>query len=175
MHSFSFPLTVIFSFLKAITVALAISNVEFDTDAAPAAVSHGGNKAQRDALADDALVKVRDQVVKSNPDAKLTKGLQVSACVTVDTKNPNNFFNFISDWESVALDFETHFRTFCVETPFALFTETTGSHSLQGAFARLLFEIDGTFDLKLGSKIGTLTTVFSLCLSPEETRRSFIS
>ena len=102
-------------------------SMTFDATAAPAAINHGCTKAQRDALTDDQLIKVRDLAVKCSLAAKLTKGLQVSTCNPADLKDPNNFFNFVSQWESVILNFETHFKTFCMESPFTLFikNETT--------------------------------------------------
>ena len=52
-----------------------VNGVEFDTAATPAGVNHGYTKAQHDALTDDTLIKVRDQAIKTNLAAKLTKGL----------------------------------------------------------------------------------------------------
>ncbi len=100
--------------------AFAIGDVTFDAVAHPAAVNHGCTKAQRDALADDQLVKVCDLAVKTNLDAELTKGLQVTAHDPSDLKDSNNFFNFVSQWETVILQMETHFKTHCMESPFTL-------------------------------------------------------
>ena len=96
-------------------------DLTFDTTATPAAIVHGYSKAQRDALTDDHLIKVRDLAVKSNLDSKLTKGLQVTTYNPADMKDSNNFFNFVSQWETVILQMETHFKTHHMETPFTLF------------------------------------------------------
>ena len=78
-----------------------VGDVQFDTTATPPAIVHGYNKTTRDALTDDTLIKVRTLVIKSNLSSKLTKGLQVTTYSPSDLKDPNNFFNFVSQWESV--------------------------------------------------------------------------
>ena len=98
-----------------------VNGVEFDTAAAPSGISHGYTKAQRDALADETLIKVRNQVIKTNLSAKLTKGLQVTTYNPADMKDSNNFFNFVSQWETVILAIETHLKTYYMESPFTLY------------------------------------------------------
>eukprot|EP00977_Amphora_coffeiformis_P014815 scaffold4225_cov183-Amphora_coffeaeformis.AAC.1 len=39
-------------------------------------------------------------------------------------KNKNNFFNFVSSWESNVLSIESHLKTFYIETPFTLYSRT---------------------------------------------------
>eukprot|EP00977_Amphora_coffeiformis_P022111 scaffold10487_cov92-Amphora_coffeaeformis.AAC.1 len=39
-------------------------------------------------------------------------------------KNKNNFFNFVSSWESNFLSIESHLKTFYMETPFTLYSRT---------------------------------------------------
>ena len=102
----------------------AINGVEFDTATTPSGINHGYTKAQRDALTDDTLIKVHDQAIKSNLPAKLTKGLQVTTYNPADMKDTNNFFNFVSQWESVILSVETHLKTYYMETPFTLYVRT---------------------------------------------------
>ena len=36
-------------------------------------------------------------------------------------KDSNNFFNFVSQWETVILAIETHLKTYYMETPFTLY------------------------------------------------------
>ncbi len=100
-----------------------IGGVTFDTGATPAPVNHGYTKAQRDALTDDTLIKVHDLATKSNLDAKLTKGLQVTTFNPTDLKDSSNFFNFVSQWEAVILQIETHLKTYFMESPFTLAQE----------------------------------------------------
>ena len=101
-----------------------INGVDFDLGRGPTPINHGYNKAGRQALTGDQLIKVHDLAVKTNFVAKLTKGLQVSTYNPSDLKDPNNFFNFVSQWESVILSIETHFKTYCMESPFTLFVRT---------------------------------------------------
>ena len=95
----------------------------FNLGAAPAAINHGYTKAQRDALTDDTLLKVRDAAIKSGLPAKLTKGLQVSSYNPADLKDPNNFFNFVSTWQSTILLMETHMKTYYMDKVFNYFEE----------------------------------------------------
>ncbi len=105
--------------------AFNIKGVDFDTTAAPGAIVHGYDAAARAALAGDTLIKVRNLASKTNLDAKLTKGLQVSTFNPADMKDTTNFFNFVSQWEAVILQMETHFKTYYMESPFTLFTSST--------------------------------------------------
>ena len=100
-----------------------LNNVNFDTTRARATINHGYTKAQRTALTGDALIKVHDLAVKTNFVAKLTKGLQVTTYDPADLKNPNNFFNFASQWESILLSIESHLKTYSMTSPFSLFRE----------------------------------------------------
>ena len=100
-------------------MSFTIGDVTFDTAIAPpVAINHGHTAAMRAALADDTLIKVRDLATKTNLPAKLTKGLQVTTYNPSDLKDPNNFFNFVSQWEAVILNMETHLKTYFMETPF---------------------------------------------------------
>ena len=81
----------------------------------------GYDKATRDALTDDTLIKVRRAATKTNLIAKLTEGLQVSTYKPSDIKDPNNFFNFVSQWEAVILLMDTHLNTYYMMTPFTLY------------------------------------------------------
>ena len=101
-----------------------IDGIDFDTTRRiTTSLSLGYTKAQRDGLADAELIKVRDAAVKTNLTAKLTKGLQVSTYNPTDLKDPNNFFNFVSTWESVILQIDTHLKTFHMQSPFSFFKE----------------------------------------------------
>eukprot|EP00977_Amphora_coffeiformis_P020160 scaffold7957_cov76-Amphora_coffeaeformis.AAC.1 len=77
-----------------------IGDVTYDTTSTPTVVVSGYGKAERDTLADDTLIKVFNLATKTNQVAKITKGLQVSTYNPDDMKNKNNFFNFVSLWES---------------------------------------------------------------------------
>ena len=109
------------------TTTFTIGDVEFDTTATPTAIVSGYTKAQRAALNGDTLIKVRNLATKTNLVAPLTKGLQVSTYKPSDMKDPNNFFNFVSQWETVILTMESHFSTFYLGSCFTLFRkqETT--------------------------------------------------
>ena len=85
-------------------------DITFDLTVAPAGVNHGYTKANRDGLADDILIKVRNLATKTNLDAKLS-----------DMKDGNNFFVFVLQWESIILQMETHFKTYYMESPFLVF------------------------------------------------------
>ncbi len=98
-----------------------LGDVTFDTAANPAAIVHGYDRTSRGALADEHLIKVRDLAVKTNLSARLTKGLQVTTYNPSDLKDSSNFFNFVSQWEAIILSFETHFKTYFMETPFTLY------------------------------------------------------
>ena len=97
-----------------------VNGVEFDMAAAPVGINHGYTKAQRDALTDDTLIKVCDQAIKMNFLVKLTKCLQVTTYNPADMKDSNNFFNFVSQWETIILAIKTHLKTYYMETPFIL-------------------------------------------------------
>eukprot|EP00977_Amphora_coffeiformis_P020346 scaffold8126_cov170-Amphora_coffeaeformis.AAC.20 len=101
-----------------------IGDVTFDTTSTPTVVVSGYGKAERDTLANDTLIKVRNLATKTNLIAKITKGLQVSTYNPDNMKNKNNFFNFVSSWESNVLSIESHLKTFYMETPFTLYTRT---------------------------------------------------
>ena len=104
------------------STGISVGDVVFDLSKTVAVVvNHGYDKAQRAALTDDILIKVRDAAVKCNLDAKITKGLQVTTYNPEDLKNPSNFFNFVSSWEAIMLQIETHFKTFYMGSPFTLF------------------------------------------------------
>ena len=92
-------------------VTFNVGDLTLDTAAAPPPIIHGHNKAARDALTGETLIKVRTLAAKTNLTAKLTKGLQVTAHDPSDLKDSNNFFNFVSQWEAVILQMETHFKT----------------------------------------------------------------
>ena len=59
------------------------------------------NEAARTALTGDGLRKVRDAATTSNLDDKITKTLQASSFNPTDMKDPNNFFNFVNQWQSI--------------------------------------------------------------------------
>ena len=102
-----------------------IGDVTFDITApVNTPITAGYDKATRDSLTDDILIKVRSAATKSNLIAKLTKGLQVSTYKPSDIKDPNNFFNFVSQWEAVILSMETHLNTYYMLTPFKLYRTT---------------------------------------------------
>ena len=102
-----------------------IGDVTFDITApVNTPITAGYDKATRDSLTDDILIKVRTAATKSNLIAKLTKGLQVSTYKPSDIKDPNNFFNFVSQWEAVILSMETHLNTYYMMTPFKLYRTT---------------------------------------------------
>eukprot|EP00977_Amphora_coffeiformis_P012533 scaffold3119_cov92-Amphora_coffeaeformis.AAC.3 len=101
-----------------------IGDVTFDTTSTPTVVVSGYGKAEQDTLADDTLIKVRNLATKTNLVAKITKGLQVSTYNPDDMKNKNNFFNFVSSWESNVLSIKLHLKTFYMETPFTLYSRT---------------------------------------------------
>eukprot|EP00977_Amphora_coffeiformis_P004021 scaffold803_cov127-Amphora_coffeaeformis.AAC.1 len=84
-----------------------IGDVTFDTTSTPTVV-----------------VSVRNLATKTNLVAKIAKGLQVSTYNPDDMKNKNNFFNFVSLWESNVLSIESHLKTFYMETPFTLYSRT---------------------------------------------------
>ena len=108
--------------MAAPVTTTTIGDVTFDiTTVVNTPIIAGYDKAARDALADDTLNKVRKAATKSNLVAKLTKGLQVSTYKPSDIKDPNNFFNFVSQWEAVILSMETHLNTFYMMTPFTLY------------------------------------------------------
>ena len=96
-------------------------DITFDLTVAPAGVNHGYTKANRDGLADDILIKVRNLATKTNLDAKLTKGLQVATYNPSDMKDGNNFFVFVLQWESIILQMETRLKTYYMESPFLVF------------------------------------------------------
>eukprot|EP00977_Amphora_coffeiformis_P002922 scaffold563_cov87-Amphora_coffeaeformis.AAC.1 len=108
-----------------------IGDVTFDTTSKPAVVVSGYDKAERDTLADDTLIKLCNLATKTYLVAKITKGLQVSTYNPDDMKNKNNFFNFVSSWESNVLSIESHLKAFYMETPFTLYscTETEPSQT----------------------------------------------
>eukprot|EP00977_Amphora_coffeiformis_P013960 scaffold3820_cov179-Amphora_coffeaeformis.AAC.1 len=101
-----------------------IGDVTFDTTSTPTVVVSGYGKAEQDTLADDTLIKVRNLAMKTNLVAKITKGLQVSTYNPDDMKNKNNFFNFVSSWESNVLSIKSHLKTFYMEMPFTLYSRT---------------------------------------------------
>lgn len=68
----------------------------------PPAINHGYTKVQGDVLDDDTLIKMGDAASKLLD--KLTNGLQVLSYNPDDMKEKNNFFVFVSQWESVLLD-----------------------------------------------------------------------
>ena len=76
----------------------------------------------RDALTDDTLIKVCNQAIKTNLAAKLKKGLQVTIYNFADMKDSSNFFNLVSQWETIVLSIETHLKMYYMETPFTLYT-----------------------------------------------------
>ena len=98
-----------------------IGDVTFDLTANPTVLIAGYTKAQRDALTDDMLIKVRNLATKSNLPAKITKGLQVTTYNPDDLKNKNNFFHFVSSWEGNVLSIESHLNTFYLKSPFVLY------------------------------------------------------
>ena len=95
------------------------------TLAAPGHINHGYTHAQRAALTDDVLIKVRDLATKSNLVDKMTKGLQVSTYDPTDMKEKSNFFNFVSQWQSILLMMETHYKTYDMESPFHIAVKMT--------------------------------------------------
>ena len=155
-------------------VAFTINGVAFDTTARPGAIVHGYDAAARAALTGDTLIKVRNLASKSNLDAKLTKGLQVSTFNPADMKDSTNFFNFVSQWEAVILQMETHLKTYYMESPFTLFTSTTapvpedqmtiyefeiGEYLRDQNIARLAGAVVAADSYTVTSAGGTLTTV----------------
>lgn len=98
-----------------------INGVAFDTTAAPTPLVSGYDKVARDALSGDTLIKVRTAAVKSNFPSKLTKGLQVTTYNPNEMKDKNNFFNFVSSWETHVLVMETHIATFHMQSSFTLY------------------------------------------------------
>ena len=77
-------------------MATTIGDVTFDiTTPVNTPIIAGYDKAIRDNLTDDILIKVGTAGTKSNLIAKLTKGLQVSTYKPSNIKDPNNFFNFV--------------------------------------------------------------------------------
>ena len=101
------------------TMASIIAGISFDpTTTIATPIVHGYDKAQRDALTPDSFVKVYDAAVKSNLPDKLTKGLQVTSFHPTEMKDKDNFFVFVSNWQTTVLSIESHLRTFYMETAF---------------------------------------------------------
>ena len=102
-------------------MAQNIGVLQVDTTIArPADPVSGYTKAQRDALTNETLIKVRKEATKCNLVTKISKGLQVSSYNPADMKDPNNFFNFVSHWESVILSIKNHLDTFYMGSAFQL-------------------------------------------------------
>lgn len=103
----------------------SISGMDFDlTRNTRSTINHGYTKATRAALTGESLIKVHNLATTTNFVAKLTKGLQVSTFDPSDLKNPNNFFNFASQWETTILSIEQHLRTYAMTPAFTLIRES---------------------------------------------------
>ena len=107
--------------MAAAAAQFALGDVTFDLAAAPTITAQGYTKAQRDALADDTLIKVYDYAVKSNLPARMTKQLQVTSYNPSDLLSEGNFFNFVGTWESYTLRMDTHLRTYYMDSAFRIY------------------------------------------------------
>ena len=94
--------------------------IEFDTTIEQDAVTTSFNKAGRNALCDESLVKVHEAAVKCNLPDKLTKSLQVSSFDPAEMKNKSNFFNFVGQWQSYIDLIEMHLIAFFMMSAFTL-------------------------------------------------------
>ena len=94
--------------------------IAFDTTTVNGTITTAYDKAARDALAGDTLVKVRAMATKSNLPDKLTKSLQVSSFDPSEMKNSSNFFNFVGQWQTYVGLMENHLQAFHMTSPFNL-------------------------------------------------------
>ena len=94
--------------------------IAFDMTTVNANITTAYDKAARDALTGDTLVKVRAMATKSNLPDKLTKSLQVSSFDPSEMKNSSNFFNFVGQWQTYVGLMENHLEAFHMTSPFFL-------------------------------------------------------
>ena len=97
-----------------------VNGIEFDTSKSDAVIVSGCDVNARKNLAGDTLIKVRHLAAKTNLPSKLAKGLQVTTCKPSDLKDMNNFFNFVSQWETAIILIETHHNTYFMKSPCTL-------------------------------------------------------
>lgn len=100
-------------FPNGITITVDVAHV-----AAP--IQTGFDAAERDALADDTLVKVRDKATKSNLPVKFALSLQVSSFDPKHLGDKGNFFSYVTDWQTSLSLIREHLRAFYMETPFLI-------------------------------------------------------
>ena len=113
----------------ASTVNIGSLAITLDNHQAPkAAITTAFDETARANLTDDALRKVRDAATKSNLDDKITKSLQVSSFNPTDMKDPNNFFNFVNQWQAILGLMKEHLQAFFMDSVFNLLAmQVTGA------------------------------------------------
>ena len=106
---------------ESLNMAAVIAGITFDIDAADnGGIVSGYSKAARDALADNELAKVRAKASTCLLTTKLSKEVRVMNFNPSEMKDKTNFFAFVSSWEGVILEFENHFKSYHMMSPWTV-------------------------------------------------------
>ena len=87
-------------------------DLTFDFSQASPKAAHGGyTRADRDALANEGLVKFREHFVKRITKTPISSNLSVSSHKPTEMTDKNNFFNAISQFSTFLLRFQAWAKT----------------------------------------------------------------
>ena len=113
----------------------------------------GYTRAQREAMAPEVTIKVKEQAVKKVLAQQLTANVQVSSFDPTDIMDKSSFFRYAGTWRTAALFLETHCKNFCMHGVFELARVTTTQAT--DAAGDPMTDADGNpvYDLEAGDSL----------------------